>query len=294
MKLVQLLGSRSKADFAIYLGHTIADLGKRVLIVDSTNNLEYQHSYIHLEGNEELYEFQDVDLLINTKSLQDLMTKLNNANEMLENYDVIIVDANDSSTILNDWPKFHEVLYVSDNTRFTITQDIDILNDYVDSTGNTVLKRVHFESAHKIPNDYLDLLINNRLEFKLIDDPLEYDDLEHKLRNFMQHEGLIPYNKLPKDYRRLLKVIVTEMFDLGIKDFEASTRRGPFNFLFGRFKSKNKTNSESNLSNHEEDIKPDEQATLLVLNKTNQSTKDSNKPDDKMTSNKKTKEVVGG
>ncbi|WDV09183.1 P-loop NTPase family protein [Lysinibacillus irui] len=294
MKLVQLLGSRSKADFAIYLGHTIAGLGERVLIVDSTNNLEYQHSYIHLEGNEELYEFQDVDLLINTKSLQDLMTKLNNANETLENYDVIIVDANDSSTILNDWPKFHEVLYVSDNTRFTITQDIDILNDYVDSTGNTVLKRVHFESAHKIPNDYLDLLINNRLEFKLIDDPLEYDDLEHKLRNFMQHEGLIPYNKLPKDYRRLLKSIVTEMFDLGIKDFEANTRRGPFNFLFGRFKSKNKTNNESNLSNHEEDIKPDEQATLLVLNKTNQSTTDSNKPDDKMTSNKKTKEVVGG
>lgn len=294
MKLVQLLGSRSKADFAIYLGYTIAALGKRVLIVDSTSNKEYQHSYIQLEGNEHLYEFQDVDILINTKTLQDLLSNLSSANETLANYDCIIVDANDSSTIVNDWPKFHDVIYVSDNTRFTIAQDIDILNNYVDSTGITVLKRVHFESAHKIPNDYLDLLINNRVEFMLVDDPLEYDDLEHKLRNFMQHEGLIPYNKLPKDYKRLLKSIVTEMFDLGIKDFDATARRGPFDIFFGRFKSKEKSNNESNLINHEEDMKHDEQATLLVLDNKKQSTTVSNKPDDKMTGNKKTKEVVGG
>lgn len=297
MKLVQLLGSKSKSDFAIYLGHTIAALGKRVLIVDSTSNNEYQHAFIQLEGNEHLYEFQDVDILINTKSLQELITKLSDANETLENYDCIIVDANDNSTIINDWPKFQHVLYISDNTRFTITQDIAILNDYVDSTGTTVLKRVHFESAYKIPNDYLDVLINNRLEFKLIDDPLEYDDLEHKLRNFMQHEGVIPYSKLPKDYRRLLKSIVTEIYDIGNKDFDASTHRGPFGILFGRFKSKVAANNETNLINHVEEINLDEQTqTVLVLKNTKKSTNtELNKPDvNNKTGNKKNKEVVGG
>lgn len=296
MKLVQLLGSRSKSDFAIYLGHTIAALGKRVLVVDSTNNNEYLHSYIQLEGNEHLYEFQDVDLLINTKSLHDLIAKLSKANETLGNYDCIIVDANDNSTIVNDWPKFHHVIYVSDNTRFTINQDIAILHDYVDLTSNTVIKRVHFESAHKIPNDYLDLLINNRLEFKLINDPVEYDDLEHKLRNFMQHEGTIPYKKLPKDYKRLLKSIVTEMYEIGNKDFDASIRRGPLGILFGRFMPKENTNNETNLINHLGDSNHDEQTqTLLVLKNTNQSTNtETNKPDDMMTGNKKSKEVLGG
>ncbi|WP_281217327.1 hypothetical protein [Lysinibacillus capsici] len=288
MKLVQLLGSKNKSDFAIYLGHTIAALGKRVLVVDSTNNNEYLHSYIQLEGNEHLYEFQDVDLLIDTKSLQDLMTKLSNANESLENYDCIIVDANDNSTIVNDWPKFHYVVYVSDNTRFTINQDIDILHDYVDSTGSTVLKRVHFESAHKIPNDYLDLLINNRLEFKLIDNPVEYDDLEHKLRNYMQHEGIIPYNKLPKDYKKLLKSIVTEMYEIGHKDFDASNSRGPLSFFFGRFKTKENINNETNLINHDEQTQ-----TVLVLKDTKQSS-ESNKSDEKTNRNKNSKEVVGG
>lgn len=289
MKLIQLLGSRNKDDFAIYLGSTIASMGNRVLIVDATNNNVYLYSYIQHEEKEVLYEFQDVEILISTKSWKELVEKLEKANEKIEDFDCIIVDSNDSSTIYNDWPKFHHVLYVSDNTRFTISQDVEILNDYVDATGITTLQRVHFESAHKIPNDYLNLLINNRLDFSFVYEPLEYDDQEHKLRNYMQHENTIPYNKLQKDYKKLLKSIVTEIYDMGYKDFEASSKRSPIGMFFGRFKSKEgkvkNYNSEINEENLEEQTQP-----RLVLNNVSNSEDESSNEE----TNKKTKEVVGG
>ncbi|PJO44903.1 hypothetical protein [Lysinibacillus xylanilyticus] len=296
MELIQLLGSRNKSDFAIYLGHTIAALGYRVLIADATNNSEYLHSYIQIEDNEHLYELQDVEILINTKNIQECVENLSNSNEALENFDYVIVDANDSSSIVNDWPKFQHVFYISDNTRSNITQDIDILNDYVDSTGKTILQRIHFESAYKIPNDYIDLLINNRVEFKLVEDPLEYDDQEHKLRNYMQHESSIPYAKLPKDYKRLLKAIVTELLNIGNKDFEASMRRGPLRMLFGRFKSKEQVTKRNEFTSEEDEVSQDGRTQpRLVLNNVSQGiTTESNKSGDKMTGSEKTKEVVGG
>lgn len=296
MKLIQLLGSRPKSDFALFLGHTIAALGYRVLIVDATNNKEYLHSYIHAEENEYLYELQDVEILTETRSMSELVLKLSNSNESFQKFDCIIVDANDSSTIVNDWPVFQHVLYVSDNTRFNINQDIEILNDFVDSTRNTTIQRIHFESAYRIPNDYLDLLINNRLEFQLVEEPLEYDEQEHKLRNYMQHEGIIPYKKLPKDYKRLLKTIVTEIYDIGNKDFEASTRRNPFDFLFSRLRKKDKNEklnvlvSEDEKENQEGQSKP-----MLVLSNVNHSgNKMVNKSEDEAVDNKKTKEYIGG
>ncbi|MFY0519312.1 hypothetical protein ACOMCU_16015 [Lysinibacillus sp. UGB7] len=299
MKLIQLLGSRSKSDFAIYLGHTIAAMEKRVLIIDSTNNNEYLHSYIQLEEKESLYEFQDVEILINTKSMKELVEKLANSNEELENFDCVIVDSNDSKTIFNDWPKFHHVLYISDNTRFTITQDVEILNDYADTTGNTILQRIHFESAYKIPNDYLDLLINNRIEFKSVCEPLEYDDQEHKLRNYMQHEAVIPYNKLPKDYKKLLKSVVIEMYDIGNKDFEASTKRGPLGMLFGRFKTKAQSEQKQNSKlDIEQEVLEVQNQPRLVLNNVSHNHKSESsefdKSSDKTTNSKKSKEVVGG
>jgi len=290
MKLIQLLGSRNKSDFAIYLGHTIASMGNRVLIVDATNNSVYLYSFIRIEEKEVLYEFQDIEILVSTKSWKELAGKLEKANEKIEDFDCIIVDTNDSSPIYNDWPKFHHVLYVSDNTRFTISQDVEILNDYVDATGITTLQRVHFESAHKIPNDYLNLLINNRLDFNLVYEPLEYDDQEHKLLNYMQHENTIPYNKLQKDYKKLLKSIVTEIYDMGYKDFEASSKRSPFGMFFGRFKSRG---TSGKVKNHDSEIneeKEEQSQQRLVLNNVSKQENVSTNGE----VNKKTKEVVGG
>lgn len=289
MDLIQLIGSRRKSDFAIYLAHTITALGERVLIVDSTNNNEYLHSYLQVEGNEQLYEFQNIEILINTHSMKELDEKLAKSNEILSNFDCIIVDSNDSSTIFNDWPNFQHVFYISDNTRFNITRDIEILNNYADSTGKEMIQRIHFESAHKIPNDYLDLLINNRLEFKLVEEPLEYDDQEHKLRNYMQHENDIPYSKLPKDYKRILKSIVTEIYDIGNKDFEASTKKRPLEMLFGRFKNKKKNNGP--MSKNDDSTEDDQTAQpRLILNNISQC--NSNKSDDTKNEDK-AKEVVG-
>lgn len=246
MKTIHLLGSRSKSDFAIYLAHVIAKMGKRVLVVDSTKTNEYLYSYIRHEENEYLYDLQNIEILIGTNSWTTMVERLNAAGESVDNFDCLIVDSNDNSVTYNDWPQFHHTFYIGDNNRFTIMQDVDILNSYADYKGVNEIKRIHFESPFKVPEGYIDILLNNRISFIEVFEPMEYDDSVHKLRNYMQHESAIPYNRLNKQYKQLLKILVTEMFSIGNKDLEASLKNHPFANFFGRFKSESKQQNEPN------------------------------------------------
>lgn len=234
MMKIQLVGTRNKVDFALYLGHTIAAQGKRVLVIDATSNAFYRHSVTQLEEGEALFEIQGVEILCTAKDWPSVEDCLNAESESLNNYDCIITDMDSIEVLINNWPKFDHTLYISDDDRFNINCDIELLHRFLDENDGKSLRRVHFESPFKVPAGYIELLMNNRVEFTADSEILDYDDQEGRLRIMMQHNQVIPYSKLTKEYKELLINLVVEWFGLDKRQIAKAAKPS----LFGNYKTK--------------------------------------------------------
>lgn len=214
MKIIQLIGTKNKADFAIYLAHTIANYEKRVLIVDATDTEIYRLGYTEMEEDEYLFDLQNVEILVGAKHWGDVSRLLESEGEKASNYDCIIVDMDSVDTMIGDWPRFEETLYISDNDRINITRDIQLLHRWLDENEERHLRRIHFESSYRIPEGLIQLMMNHRIEFSPLSETMEYDDLEDRLRLMIQHDKIIPYKKLSRTYKSTLNQLVFEWFEI--------------------------------------------------------------------------------
>lgn len=233
MLKVQLLGTRSKVDFTMYLAHVIASQGKRVLVVDATISNRYMVGLARLEEGDQLYEVQNVEMIA-AASWADLQARLKIEGEDIGHYDVVLVDIDSIAQILSCWEKFDVSLYVSDDDRFHIHKDIALLHRYLDEYDNKPIRRLHFKSQFKLPESLIELLMNNRIEFTLDSQEVEFDEQLERLFVMMQHNQIIPYNKLTKSYKRILNEFVVEWLGLDRRDVEKAAKPS----LFGKQLSK--------------------------------------------------------
>lgn len=242
MDLIRFIGSSRKSDLVIYVGHILAQMGHRTLIVDASLMKDYQYSFIRTEENEVLYDLQNVEIISDVRTFDGLKNKLALANEQIENFAYILVDTNDSCTFSN-WPSFENTYYVSNDVRLNAMKDIEILNDYMDLTGMFKVNGIHYESAFSIPKGFIEILLNNRIEIIDSCEPIQYDEKHEYLWQFIQHEYEIPYSKLNKQYKNTVRSIVTEVCKVSNVDVDAATGIG----FLGRFKRQNLTPNKNEL-----------------------------------------------
>lgn len=235
MMKIQCIGTKDKSDFILYLAHTIASQGKRVLIADSSKEARILNGIATIEPHEHIYEVQEVEIVCNVSSLTEVERKVKADNVNISSFDCLIVDMDDISTMEQDWGKFDHTLYVSDNDRFNINKDVDLLHRYLDNSEGKKIRRVHFESIYKIPSGYIELKMNYRVEFSPDSFEIEFDEKIEGLRIMLQHNQIIPYKSLTKDYKSMLTELVVEWFELLPKDVSKSAKPN----LFGKYK-KNK------------------------------------------------------
>lgn len=229
-KLVQFIGTRNKTDFTFYFSHILTNLSKRVLIVDATSNEFYKNGYTHLDDGQSLYDFHNIDILCGAKSWTEVEKLLISENEKTTNYDVILVDIDSTELLTNEWPDFDERFYVGDDEKINQSLDVELLHFLFDETESTKMKRITFTSTYKLLDEYFDNLMNHRVTWRSINYMIEPDELELSLRIQMQHEQMIPFKKLNKQYKDILFEIVSEMYQLHIKEINEAVKPSFFNF----------------------------------------------------------------
>lgn len=238
MKTIRLLGTRNKVDFSLYLARTITLQGKRVLVVDATQQALYQWGITRLEGNDSLYEIDTVEVLKKVTSWDEVTQHVENEGETLESYDVVLVDIDNIDVMLGTWPSFDHSLYISDVDRYNITNDVPLINRYLDESKGELIRRIHIEGVYSIKEGYMDVLLNGREAFTWDSSVLEYDEFESKLRLMMQHDLIIPLHRLSKPYRQLLEGFVKEWLELHTADTALITG---FSGFFGGLGRKSKS-----------------------------------------------------
>ncbi|MGE7983796.1 hypothetical protein [Solibacillus sp. NPDC093137] len=211
---VQLLGTRNKTDLAIFLANAVVGQGKRALIVDCTKEQLYKYGFGHTDSDSEIFEIQGVDVLTAAvTSWDDVVKATRKENSDVTNYEIVIVDFDHLAPLQGDWADFNRTIYTGDNDRFAINRDVELLHSFMDMVGEDLpIQHVHFESAYHVPAGYLELLMNNRLEFKDIYYEIEYDERLESIRQSMQHNRIIPQTKISKEYRVMISEIVASLY----------------------------------------------------------------------------------
>ncbi|MGF9975488.1 hypothetical protein [Viridibacillus arvi] len=235
MKVLQFIGTREKADFALYFANVLTSLDKRVLIVDTTSTAIYRHGYLHMEENETIAEIQKIEVLCGTKNWTDVEKALSKIGEKPTNYDCIIIDIDSTEGLLASWP-IDDRYYLSSNHRLHITKDIALLNRLFDEMNSTTVKRIYFESPFTLRADYLDHLMNNRPEWHAFSHTVEYDDFEERLKLQMQHEQIIPLKQLSRSIRETIESIISLQFEIELDSVNKVTKTS----LFSKFGFKKK------------------------------------------------------
>ncbi|MEK3977443.1 hypothetical protein MKZ20_22070 [Psychrobacillus sp. FSL K6-2684] len=230
MKLIQLIGTRNKTDFTFYFSHVLTSLSKRVLVIDATSQEFYKNGYTHLEEGQSLYDFHNIDILCGAKNWMEVEELLRSENEKATNYDVILVDIDSTELLINEWPAFSERFYVGDDEKINQSRDVELLHFLFDETESTTMKRITFTSTYKLLDEYFDNLMNHRVTWRSINYLIEPDELEQSLRIQMQHEQMIPFKKLNKQYKDILFEIVSEIYQMHIKEINEAVKPSFFNF----------------------------------------------------------------
>lgn len=247
MKTIQFVGSRNKTDFTLYLSHLINKLNQRVLIVDTTEQNLYRHGYTRLDVGQSLYEFQQIDILVGAKEWLDVEKLLRIEGESTTSYDTIIIDMDSEEIISNEWPIFDERYYIGDEERYHQILDVDLLHRLFDETEEKDIKRVTFKSGYELSSDYFDNLLNHRANWRSMNQIIEPDEFMIPLRIQMGHEHIIPFNKVNKQYKDVLTEIVSEIYQLHIKEVQDAVK--PPLFRFGT--KRNKKEKPGKISGHE-------------------------------------------
>ncbi|MFJ7890545.1 hypothetical protein ACIQYL_21010 [Lysinibacillus xylanilyticus] len=245
MKIVTLIGTKDKTDFAFYLAHAVRAMKKNVLIVDATKAGNYLNGYFqtvdsYLPASDEvIHSLNNIDVLCEAANWVDVGEILRINNITTTNYDCIFIDLDSIESLLKEWPDSDMTLYVSDSERSNLAGDVPLLHRYFDEKETNTIRRIHFDSAYSIPADYIETIMQNRPSFDENSIEFDYDDEEIRLRMMMQHEHVIPYNKLNKAYKRVLHELSCELFqDMPIRDIANQTKK-PFLANLRRKKSEN-------------------------------------------------------
>jgi hypothetical protein len=209
---ILLLGTRDKTDFALYLSNVIANLDKRVLLVDATEKQLYRHGYTTLSGDQHLYDFHGVDILTGAVDWSHINILLKNENEQLANYDVVLLDIDSVHRANANWSGANTQIYVGDYERLTMERDKHLINSYIETNKNNKFQQVTYYVKTTIDPEYFDDLIGYCVDWQGLPIEIEYDEIDLALRIAMQHQMKFSFKKLSKGYREGLTEIVTAIY----------------------------------------------------------------------------------
>jgi len=234
MKSIQFIGTRNKSDFVMYLAHVLKNLDKRVLVVDSTTNEWYRNGFARLNEGQFLFDFQGVDILTGTTNWLDVEECLLRAGETTIAYDVILIDIDSVEAVNQEWPTFTERFYVGDYDRAHQLLDTHMIKELIATTGNNELKRITFEASYQMDQTFFEELLESDVQWRSMNYIFQSDELIEGLHLLMQHEQVIPYKRLNKQYKELLSEIVSGLYEMHVKDISDAVKTPFFKLPFKR------------------------------------------------------------
>jgi len=220
MKKVGFIGAYDKTDFIIYIAKILTEMGKKVLVIDSTimQKAKYVVPVIN-PTTSYVTEFEEIDVAVGFDSMERMIGYLGFSKEEELEYDIALIDT-DSIRTLNNFGvlEAEKKYFVTSFDLYSLKKGLEILSG-IESPVN-VTKILFSKEMSEEENEYLDFLSTG---YKIIWDdsriyfPFEMGDQSIIIEN--QRLAKIKFKNLSSEYKESLGIIAGEIFE-GVKSSE--------------------------------------------------------------------------
>lgn len=220
MKKVGFIGAYDKTDFMLYIAKILTEMGKKVLVIDSTITQKAKYVVPVINPTTSyVTEFEEIDVAVGFDSMDRMIGYLGISREEDLEYDIALIDT-DSIKTLNNFGVLEAAkkYFVTSFDLYSLKKGLEILSG-IEETVN-ITKVLFSKEMSEEENDYLDFL---SLGYKIIWDesrvyfPFEMGDQSIIIEN--QRLAKIKFKNLSSEYKESLGIIVEEILE-GVKNSE--------------------------------------------------------------------------
>lgn len=232
MKKALFIGATDISDLLQYVSKVIATSGKKVLLVDGTNEKYIQYGTPLPSSNLKIVEFEGFDVAIDYKNLSEIEKFLDNNQQ----YEQLIVHTDICSFVTKeDLDKFDCKYIATSQEKVSIDKTVEVMNSIFDQyendeEGNN--SKFHFTKLFvnnvdsNIAQDFLEVILGP-LPITWSEEPFEllYDEVDYATKINNQHEGKINIRRLSRNYRNVLQKISEEISGLEVKEVKPAMKQ---------------------------------------------------------------------
>ncbi len=212
MKKVGFIGAYDKTDLIIYIAKVIATLNKKVLVIDATTNQKAKYVVPTINPTVRyVTDFEDIDIAVGFSDFDDIKKYLGLNNEQELDYDVILVDTDNSEGFEKyELQTAQKNYFVTSFDNYSLKKGLEILSRIQDVLSLT--KVLFSRDIIKEEDDYLNFL---SLGYKIVWNeyriyfPIENGDLSVIYEN--QRVSKIKFKKLSVPFKDGLVYLTDEI-----------------------------------------------------------------------------------
>jgi len=212
MKKVGFIGAYDKTDLIIYIAKVIATLNKKVLVIDATTNQKAKYVVPTINPTVKyVTDFEDIDIAVGFSDFDDIKKYLGLNNEQELDYDVILVDTDNSEGFEKyELQTAQKNYFVTSFDNYSLKKGLEILSRIQDVLSLT--KVLFSRDIIKEEDDYLNFL---SLGYKIVWNeyriyfPIENGDLSVIYEN--QRVSKIKFKKLSVPFKDGLVYLTDEI-----------------------------------------------------------------------------------
>lgn len=220
MKKVGFIGAYDKTDFMLYIAKILTEMGKKVLVIDSTITQKAKYVVPVINPTTSyVTEFEEIDVAVGFDDIEKMIGYLGLSREEDLEYDIALIDT-DSIKTLNNFGvlEAEKKYFVTSFDLYSLKKGLEILSGIEEPVNIT--KILFSKEMSEEENEYLDFL---SIGYKIIWNesriyfPFETGDQSIIIEN--QRLAKIKFKNLSSEYKQSLGIIVEEILE-GVKTSE--------------------------------------------------------------------------
>lgn len=224
MRKIGFIGAFEKTDLMVYTAKILTELGKRVLILDTTI-LQKARYIVPAIAPTKIYvtTYEDVDIAV---GFEDLLSINEYLGDIENSYDMVFIDIDSSEMFDNfDMQDGSKLYFVTAFDNFSLMRGMEIIGNITQSIQMT---KLFFERGiHDEYEEYLNLLSYSQpIEWneERIFFPYDQGDLSAIIEN--QRVSKINLRNLSEQYRQALLVLVQDLVpEINFSDIKRTIKR---------------------------------------------------------------------
>lgn len=228
MKKIGFIGAYDKTDLIVYLAKILTVLKHNVLVVDATVNQKARYIVPAINPTTcYVTDFEDIDIAVGFSSIQDIKRYLGLADEQEMEYDIVLIDTDNSQGFQNfELETTEKSYFVTSFDNYSLKKGLEVLTGA--QKVSSLTKILFSKEMLKEEDDYLNFL---SLGYKIIWNeyriyfPIENGDLSVIYEN--QRVAKIKLKKLSVQYKDGLAYLAEEI----LGDVSGSNVRKAIKFI---------------------------------------------------------------